>query len=247
MSRNQSLREYTALVRAETALFHVVNGENELTLDEYLQGTESAFRKLFHARQSYIQILKDAPNAALVGTLPESGDIDSRIAAWTSENKLAIDKALTAQRRFFAESVAHAAICGSILQLAYMALQLYSKNTEVPTDFQSMMKPNAVKFCIGRYIRGVPAGLIVYAGRNQYSHMDESQLSPLNTAVFEALANNYISDVRDPAFDFRGRKLLTYAANIVSLLGWGTYQVFRIDLVSMLSAPSQSSDGGSLQ
>jgi len=205
-----------------------------LTLDEYLRRTESAFRKLFDARQSYIQILKTAPNPSLVGALPEDVDFDSRIAAWVSENRATIDNAMEAQRRFFAESVAHATICGSLLQLAYMALQLYSKNAQVPTTFKGLVKPNAIKFCVGREVRGVPAGLIVYAGRNQYSHMDESQLSALNTAVFEALATNYIPGVRDPAFDFQTRNLLTYAANIIGLLEWDTYEVLRDDIVSML-------------
>lgn len=218
-----------------------------MTLEEYMRRTESAFRKLFEARQSYIQILKNAPNPSLVGALPEAGDVDSRIAAWAAENKSAIDKALAAQRRFIAESVAHAAICGSILQLAYVAIRLFSKNATVPAVFQRVMSPSAVQFCVGRDVRGVPAGLVVYAGRNQHSHMDESRLSPLNEAVFDVLATNYISNIRDPAFDFRARKLLTYAANIVGLLEWETYEILRGELVSILGLQLDPVEEGGVQ
>lgn len=206
------------------------------TIEEYLHRNESALRQLLEASHSYIHILKNAPSPTFVSSAPANGNVQALIAAWVADNETAINTSLAAQRRFIAESVARAAICGSILQITYMAVQLYSTNEVIPPAFQSVVVPkNASKFCIGREIRGVPVGLIIYAGRNQHNHMDEMRLSPLNETVFEYLTTRYIENVRDPAFDIQKRNLLAYAANIVSLLEWEKYETVRDELMSMLS------------
>lgn len=204
------------------------------TVEEYLHRNESALRKLLDGSRSYVQILKDAPSPVLVGSLPEGEDVNALVAAWAADNELAIQKSLEAQRRFIAESIARAAICGSILQITYMAIQLYSTNRAVPLKYQGVGPKNVGKFCIGREIRDIPVGLIVYAGRNQYNHMDESRLSKLNEMIFKELATNYIDGVSDPAFDLKKRALLVYSANIVSLLEWNTYEVIRDELISII-------------
>lgn len=207
------------------------------TIEEYLGRNESALRQLLEASHSYVQILKNAPNPAFVSSVPANGNVQALIAAWVADNETAINASLAAQRHFIAESVARAAICGSILQITYMAIQLYSKNEIVPPAFQSVVVPkNAIKFCIGREIRGVPVGLIIYAGRNQHNHMDEMRLSLLNETVFEHLTTRYIENVRDPSFDIQKRNLLTYAANIISLLEWEKYETVRDELMSMLAS-----------
>lgn len=205
------------------------------TIEDYLRRNESALRQLLEASHSYVQILKNAPSPTFVSSASASGNVQALIAAWVADNETAINASLTAQRHFIAESVARAAICGSILQITYMAIQLYSTSEIVPPTFQSVVVPkNAIKFCIGREIRGVPVGLIIYAGRNQHNHMDEMRLSGLNEMVFEQLTTNYIPDVRDPAFDLQKRALLSYAANIVGLLEWGKFKIVRDELTSML-------------
>ena len=94
-------------------------------------------------------------------------------------------------------------------------------------------------FCVGRHVRNIPIGLIVYAGRNQFNHWDEECLREPNQFIFEKLC--VIESItkkgtfyRDPAFDLATQSLLSYADNIRSILKWNDYDAYSNDMRDMV-------------
>lgn len=210
-------------------------------IDEYLQKTESASRMLFEAADSYRAILRAAPNPILVASVCDDGAHEQRVIAdWVENNRDAIEEARVAQRTFVAESFALGVVCGSILQVAVMAIQLFSRNAAVPDAFHGLIGvgTKTARFCVGREVRGVPMGLVAYAGRNQYNHLDDNQLRDPNLTIFNRLALNWRGsrgEILDPAFDLQNEQLQNYAPNIVSLLGWEDYGQFQHELSDLLA------------
>ncbi len=127
-------------------------------------------------------------------------------------------------------------ICGSILQIAFMAILHFSTNTEVPEKLKREIKGSKpAKFCIGSEVRGVPKGLIIYAGRNQYNHMDDKTFSQSTTYVFDKLSNvDSTKKIKDPAFDLTQPKIVNYASNVIALLGWNDYANYITDMFDLL-------------
>ena len=108
----------------------------------------------------------------------------------------------------------------------------------MPAAFSNIVRPSsvAVKYCIGRDIRGVPIGLVIYAGRNQYNHVDDGQLRQPNVAIFEKLAtgHTYGDGIRDPDFDLQNGLVWNYVSNVISIMGWRTYDDYEKDMRSLL-------------
>ena len=169
--------------------------------EEYLRATKSAVLKLFDGINSYNEIFlkKPIPIFNFSSNLTDSAAIlEARKQAydnWLLENETAIKLSLQAQKEYFAESFAISALCGSLLQIASMGIQLFSTNEEIAEDLpeilRSVIKPKSKvpRFCIGRRVRNVPIGLIIYAGRNQFNHIDEEKLSGVNTTIFNLIAS----------------------------------------------------------
>ncbi|MCK4577680.1 MAG: hypothetical protein KAU50_02745 [Candidatus Marinimicrobia bacterium] len=189
------------------------------TFQEYLQKTESAAKILFQGIDEYVRIIDTVP-------LDDVGITEE----WR-----------TAERRFLNESFAIATLCGAVLQLAYMAIMQYSNSGNIPEQFVDLIKkkPKPKKFCIGREIESaIPIGLIIYAGRNQAAHYDDSNLCDLNKSIFENLCERTSRSgkkYRDPAFDLNNGITVIFAANITSLLGWRSYDAYLQDILDMLS------------
>jgi hypothetical protein len=208
--------------------------------EEYLKQTESAVIKLFEGIDSYLKIIKDSPSIIYLGNAEDS---DAR-QNWLDNNKVTIQASIKSQKEFFAESFALAIMCGSLLQIAAMGIQLFSKNEdiseEIPENVRSCIKPtsNLVKYCAGKSVRNLPIGLIIYAGRNQYNHMHESELRGINKIIFSHLAENYNTDIntdteesfKDPAFDLENTVLINFSSNITALLGWRNYEAYYSDM-----------------
>ena len=132
-----------------------------------------------------------------------------------------------------------ATISGAVLQLAYMAIKQYSNHASAPEQFDALIKKNspAEKFCIGREIRSIPIGLIIYAGRNQAAHYDDSDLREPNRSIFENLCNRTSragKEYRDPAYDLGNGITVSFAANITALLGWRSYNTYLDDMRNLL-------------
>jgi hypothetical protein len=213
---------------------------------KYIAKTESAVKKIFEGIDSYLSILKKDPVPIYLGdtayaengtalALSQTPDYQN----WVAENGILIQQSINTQREFIAESFAFAVLCGSLLQIAAMGIQWFSTNSEVPAnlpqDLHDLIKTPAKKFCVGRTVYGVPIGLIIYAGRNQYNHMDEKELNPLNQKIFELLATrNNTSSYKDPAFDLSGNTLSNLSSNVTGLLEWRDYKAYYADMELML-------------
>lgn len=206
------------------------------TVLDYITQTASAAKHLFAGVDEYIQILRDAPVPCLVTNHEQSEEL---LENWAIANRERIQQSIEAQREFFAEKHALATLCGSILQIASMAIRLYSKNAYVPPEFAACIgrNDNARRHCIGRRVRDVPIGLIIYAGRNYYNHFEEDVLREPNLTVFEKMATNhdYGIGIRDPAFDLGKEIGWNIPSNVTSILGWCAYEPYNKDMLRLLA------------
>lgn len=206
---------------------------------EYLDRTKSAATHLVRGIDGYRAILRKAPVPVLTAEYSNREEHDAQIEAWLESNADAIEARRRVESEYLAEHHALAALCGSLLQLSAMTIQLYSENARIPDCVTEIIQPKgrSLRFAVGRVVRTVPAGLIIYAGRNQYNHMDEKALREPNVSIFERLStcSDYGDRIRDPAFDLSNDTVWNYAANIVALLGWTTYDAYRSDIERMLN------------
>lgn len=205
---------------------------------EYLRKTESAVRKLFEGIESYAAIITRAPQPVHVSSARDKQEAEAQFQAWAEQNDAAIRASLKAQRDYFAESFALATLCGSVLQVAAKALEKFSTNIVVPEEWTPVVRSKHARYCLGRIVRRVPLGLIIFAGRNQHMHFGEERLWEPNVTVFERLAiywsRNTDPGVRDPAFDLANPLLVSFAHNITALVGWRSYDAYESDLKTLL-------------
>jgi hypothetical protein len=209
---------------------------------EYLDSTETAVIKLLEGIESYLEILRKGFGVQFSEPFP----LDSAASrdAWCKVNARAIAEQKKSQKEFSGQLFALAILAGSILQVAAKGIECFSEEEQIPGDFEGLIKPTHAKFCVGKKVRGVLSGLIIYAGRNQYAHMNESALRPLNVAVFDQLAKWYsmegmegMENFIDPMFDLSNPKLTVYAANITGILDWrgkDGYSKYRSQMEGML-------------
>ena len=94
----------------------------------------------------------------------------------------------------------------------------------------------AIPFCIGPIVRGVPAGLIIYATRNQYNHWDDEP-HEVSRRVFDALsAAFYNNALYDLAFEIDDPGITVHANEVLlGALGWKTYERYEAEIRSMLT------------
>jgi hypothetical protein len=206
------------------------------TAQEYLARTRSAVEHLFSGVDAYLRLLRSSRQPVLVGTYSSEAERDTALEQWLNEKADDIQKGLEAERAFLAEKYALAALCGSLLQIASMGVRLYSKNEQIPAELSGFVKAANASYCIGRRVREVPLGLVIFAGRNQYNHIDDNNLREPNATVFEWLAtkHGYGENVRDPAFDLGAGLVWNYASNATSLIGWRDYDTYENDMRSLL-------------
>ncbi|WPH20799.1 hypothetical protein [Variovorax paradoxus] len=208
---------------------------------DYLESTSSAVKHLFAGIEDYVALLRPTTELTFVSGQPAGPEREEQFRRWLAENEKSLDKAREAQTRFVAESFALSTLCGAVLQVAEKALELYSPNKTIPADLplglKSNLKLNRAQYCVGRLVRRIPLGLIIYAGRNQHAHHEELPREP-GFSVFEHLAAYPEfpdqSPQRNKAFDVRGGNHSNYAGNITSLIGWRSYEAYVEDMRSML-------------
>lgn len=214
--------------------------------EEYLKKTERAVVKIFEGVDTYFEILQNSRPPIYVGDAGDTLNQKPDYKNWVVANRNAIQSSLKTQREFSVESFALATLYGSLLQIAWMGIQWFSKTQEIPEALPEALYPlmqsrkELIKFCIGRKVRRVPIGLLIYAGRNQYNHMDDKKLSDLNTTIFNLLALGY-EDVmeqspKDPAFDLESVILINFSSNITTLLEWRNYKSYYTDMYSLIVA-----------
>jgi hypothetical protein len=182
----------------------------------YLEQTGDAVKQLIRAGSEYEQILAD------------------RITPLQEPDELQLKEYMAAAEEYFGLQFSQAALCGSILQVAFMALDLFSANTTISPDCVDLVGTSvkAVKFSLGRRVHGIPIGLLIYAGRNQYNHWDDESFDYPTTQVFRALMQAYYDNpLFDMAFELNYPARTTKSHYIVrGELGWRDYDRYQRDM-----------------
>ena len=166
----------------------------------------------------------------------------------TPERKERIERYLSKANEYFSLKFSEAMFAGAILQAAYTAIRLYSRNAAIPDDCAALVRPSqktAIPFCIGKVRHGVRTGLIVYAGRNQYNHWIDEEPHDVTKQVFAALTAAFNDNMLyDLAFELSNPSINIYAGEILlGGLGWRTYDRYVSEMISLLGAALDAPEG----
>lgn len=218
-----------------------------ITFEQYISQTEHAVKGMFESINHYSELIKMSfPPVKAIRHNGKEGEFEKKYREWRSKLEIQqeFEVAEYAREEYHASLFSMYVISGSILQIACKGIELYSDNTECNTTFEYLYegckpktKSKLVKFAIGRGVRNVPIGLIIYAGRNQYNHLEEQNglKNILNTNIFKALATNHeYGDFLDPPFDLENESIISYSSNMRSLLGWNSYEMYVSDMKSLI-------------
>ena len=192
-----------------------------MSAEIYLQQTEDAVRQLIQAAIRYEQILA------------------GHISPLHTKDQAQIQKYVEAAGEYFGLQFSQGTLCGSILQVAFMGIDLYSVNTTVPDDCSNLIgtSKKAVKFCVGGRVHGIPSGLLIYAGRNQYNHWDDKAFDYPTSQVFGALITFYYDNpLFDMAYELNYPERTVKSNHIVlGELGWNSYEKYYHDMRELLA------------
>ena len=214
------------------------------SVDDYLNRTRSAVEKLFTAVDSYYLLLSYPKRPVFVTWDSDEARVNAEYEKWAQQNSQLIQERLNRDDEFAQETFAITTLCSAILQFAYMAIKQFSRNVVVPTDFQGVIKPDniAARFCIGRLIDDVPIGLIIYAGRNQSHHYDETTYREPTPIIFSKLANWYSPQFQkhfvDDRYDLANPRITNFAAHILHKLDWHSCDSYENDIRSLFPTHS---------
>lgn len=226
----------TARIRVHYKIYYILLEYNTMTklypntIFDYIKETEYAVKHLYLGLHNIWSIYVEASTY---------WDISKLGLEQTQELKSNRDKYLKLCQDYASHNFSEATLCGSLLQIASMAINQYSTNEVIPESCKDILteKSNEViKYCIGKEICGLPTGLIIYSARNQYNHWDK-ELRELNRKVFSKISyenrNNMLADL---AYDLGNPTIIVYANEILlGLFHWNTYGIFRNELLEMLN------------
>jgi hypothetical protein len=205
---------------------------------EYLQRTEHAVR---HAYSGLAFCWSHYQQALQHTTPPVAKDGNYVLEPpQTPEERAKLDRSLELLREHFELKISEAMFAGFILQVAHMAIRLYSRNETIPPNCARFVEPSqktAIPFCIGKECHGIPTGLAIYAGRNQYNHWDEEESHPVTTKIFNALSAAFVDNpFSDLAFDLGNPTIPIYASEILfTALGWNSYEKYFGEMTELLT------------
>ena len=207
-----------------------------MAINTYLNAVDSAVIHLLAARKDYheliSQLFKDSlPPIFCYNSNNSREVIDKDRIAWGNHPviKQQINSSSQALEKLANEQFALSIIDGSLLQIACKALELYSDNTE-PFEYFPEFSLQINKHAVGELVRNIPVGLIIYAGRNHYNHLEDgSDLRKPTKKIINKLNEN--TNLHKPfiSFNFHNNKGLpiNLATNFIELIGWKTIGDFR--------------------
>jgi len=137
-----------------------------MDVQRYLDQSEKAARHLFEGLNEY--------DAMRLPSIMDFVDETGLVRMTKEEN----EGFLQTYGEYFALEFARASLAGSLLQVAYFGVNRYSTATPVSqrySKFNVKAGTPAARFCLGREIKGIPEGLLIYAGRIQYNHWEEGE------------------------------------------------------------------------
>jgi len=194
---------------------------------EYFQKTEHAVSHAYNGLHSCWLYYQQALQHTTVFEPPK-----------TPEEQARLDRRLEVVGKYFELKISEAMFSGFILRAAYMAIRLYSRNKTIPPSCAMFVKPkqnSAIPFCIGKERHGIPTGLIIFAGRNQYNHWDEDWSHPTTREIFNALSRAFWNiPLSDLAFELGNPTIPIYAYEIlVTALGWDSYKKYLREMTEL--------------
>ena len=203
------------------------------TPEEYLLQTEHAVRHFYTGLDSCWTYYKKALQHWNISMINEP---------LTAKRKADLDRYLRLAGKYFDLKFSEATFAGSILQVAAMGIRSFSQNKTIPEACKSIVNENhktVIPFCIGKEIHGLPTGLIIYAARNQYNHLDEKPWT-LTKKIFERLSEAFTDDVTyDLAFDIANPTITSYAGEVLlNALRWRTYDTYHTEMSDLLTVVS---------
>lgn len=220
-----------------------------MAINTYLDAVDSAVIRLLEARKDYHELIsllftESLPPIFCYNSNNSRDVIDRDRGVW--ENKPAIkqqiDSSSQAREALTNEQFALSIIDGSLLQIACKGIELYSTN-DVPCVYFSDFSSKINKHAVGELVRDIPAGLIIYAGRNHYNHLEDGGdlHKPTKKIVNKLIENTHLHKPRIP-FNFHDNKSLpiNLATNFVELLGWKTVDDFRYTFATCRNLTKQS-------
>jgi hypothetical protein len=98
---------------------------------QYIISTEVAVRHPFDGIARYNNILKQDRTPVFCYEYNNELACEASLSEWVKQNHEDIIQSVQAQKEFFSQKYPLATLCGSILQLATMGIQLHSKDTHV--------------------------------------------------------------------------------------------------------------------
>lgn len=195
----------------------------------YLEATEPAVRHFFDGLNGY-----DAMKTpSIIPFIDQSG----LVRMSKSESDDFVDRYLD----FFALEDARAILAGSILQVAYNAIKMYSSGGQVTEQCRLLgvsAKGITAKMCVGREVHNIPIGLLIYAGRIQYNHWEDGEPSnDVAKNVFQHLISVYYDDLTfDMAYELNYPQPRPVSHYIVRLeLKWKSFDDYSKDMRSILT------------
>lgn len=208
------------------------------SIRDYLVRTNSATQHLFNGVDELVGPIRHHRLPVFVGW----GDSIDPYTQWATEHQDEVRESIAIQEKYVVELSAIAALCGAILQIAFHAFQLCSTNTAVAEKFGEVITAGhkAEKFCVGRIVKGVPLGLMVYVGRNQHMHFEDASLKGVTRKMFDViLTSPHEGDLSRLVLD---EHLLTEAQGgrsmakaFIDLMRWHSYGAYERDLLEAMA------------
>jgi hypothetical protein len=199
--------------------------------EKYFQKTEHAVRHLYAGLDScwthYLEALEQWDPIRHLGE------------PITPESQAAAKRYVEQADKYFDLKFSEATFAGAILQVAYMGIRLFSRQTSGAPSYKHLIESDrrkiiasAIPFCIGPERHGIPVGLIIYAARHQYNHWDEEPKNDVTRNVFRALTAAFCDSVwSDLAFELSNPSMSVYAGEVLLVgLGWTTYDKYLVEM-----------------
>jgi hypothetical protein len=206
--------------------------------EEYFERTEHAVMHAYAGLASCWRHVEEAEAHYMSAPVEKDGMLHY-LPPETPEEKAKLERSRASFKKYFELKISEAIFAGSILEVAYMAIKIYSQNTSIPPScagFVTPTKRSALPFCIGVERHGVPLGLIIYAGRNQYAHWGDDEAHEVTTAIFAALNWAFRDNMwADLAFDLGNPTINIYAGEVLlTALGWRSYDTYLVQMKQLL-------------
>ena len=184
-----------------------------MTPRKYIKEISHAAEQLFEGLNYYHKHLQSVEIPVFTTNYNnDEAEFQRKQKKWLKQNRSRLKTYDKNVKKYFGFAISKAVLSGAILQIAFTGMKLHARKCKkIPAPCKAIFKgkeaSEAKNFCIGRLIYGIPIGLIIYAGRNQYSHMEDKKYKEITARVFNHLTCfGTDGKYRNPQFDLDVRE-----------------------------------------